>query len=185
MLDTGEVCEFLDCGGGRAPPKTTVPGCPLYEGTMSSEPSYLPGFGGSATATAAATTSGAAAGTGSAASGEITVTATQTEAETGAETASADTVITTPRPLATTPIPISGSSSSFPSSPDLGDSHLHSESSLSSAGSPEIEEATMAIGAATSSNVSQAAAAAVTTVGANALNIGVAAAGFVPGVIVG
>ncbi|KAF1735490.1 hypothetical protein CRV24_004414 [Beauveria bassiana] len=31
--DTGEVCEFLDCGGGRAPPKSTVPGCPLYTGT--------------------------------------------------------------------------------------------------------------------------------------------------------
>ncbi|OBT43744.1 hypothetical protein VE00_05628 [Pseudogymnoascus sp. WSF 3629] len=24
---TGEVCDLLDCGGGRAPPKTDVPGC--------------------------------------------------------------------------------------------------------------------------------------------------------------
>ncbi|KAH6900531.1 hypothetical protein B0T10DRAFT_31330 [Thelonectria olida] len=39
--DTGEICEFLDCGGGRAPPKTTVPGCPLYEGTATYSPSYL------------------------------------------------------------------------------------------------------------------------------------------------
>jgi hypothetical protein len=30
--DTGEICDLLDCGGGRAPPKTTVPGCPLYNG---------------------------------------------------------------------------------------------------------------------------------------------------------
>ncbi|KAJ6783523.1 hypothetical protein PWT90_02054 [Aphanocladium album] len=39
--DTGEVCDFLDCGGGRAPPKTTVPGCPLYEGTETYKPSYI------------------------------------------------------------------------------------------------------------------------------------------------
>lgn len=31
--DTGEVCDPHDCGGGRAPPKTDVPGCPLYTGT--------------------------------------------------------------------------------------------------------------------------------------------------------
>ncbi|KAI1421178.1 hypothetical protein F5Y12DRAFT_44729 [Xylaria sp. FL1777] len=49
--DTGEVCEFLDCGGGRAPPKTTVPGCPQYEGTATYSPSYLPGFGAAATST--------------------------------------------------------------------------------------------------------------------------------------
>lgn len=39
--ETGEVCDLLDCGGGRAPPKTTVPGCPLYSGTASYSPSYL------------------------------------------------------------------------------------------------------------------------------------------------
>ncbi|KAL6882745.1 cell wall protein [Trichoderma longibrachiatum] len=38
---SGELCEFLDCGGGRAPPKTTVPGCPLYSGTETYSPSYL------------------------------------------------------------------------------------------------------------------------------------------------
>ena len=42
---TGEICAFLDCGGGTAPPKTTVPGCPLYSGTASYEPSYLSGYG--------------------------------------------------------------------------------------------------------------------------------------------
>jgi len=31
--NTGELCNYLDCGGGRAPPKTDVPGCPLYKGT--------------------------------------------------------------------------------------------------------------------------------------------------------
>ncbi|OAA55641.1 hypothetical protein ISF_07746 [Cordyceps fumosorosea ARSEF 2679] len=39
--DTGEVCAFLDCGGGRAPPKTTVPGCPQYKGTDTYKPSYV------------------------------------------------------------------------------------------------------------------------------------------------
>jgi hypothetical protein len=38
---TGELCDFLDCGGGRAPPKTDVPGCPLYSGTATYSPSYL------------------------------------------------------------------------------------------------------------------------------------------------
>lgn len=28
-----EQCSILDCGGGRAPPKTNVPGCPQYTGT--------------------------------------------------------------------------------------------------------------------------------------------------------
>lgn len=42
--DTGEICEFLDCGGGRAPPKTTVPGCPLYSGTETVTPSFWEGF---------------------------------------------------------------------------------------------------------------------------------------------
>ncbi|KAG4220069.1 hypothetical protein PC116_g31452, partial [Phytophthora cactorum] len=47
--ETGEICEFLDCGGGRAPPKTTVPGCGGYEGTATYSPSFLPGFGASST----------------------------------------------------------------------------------------------------------------------------------------
>ncbi|GKT60061.1 siderophore biosynthesis [Colletotrichum tofieldiae] len=39
--DTGEICAALDCGGGRAPPKTTVPGCGSYEGTETYSPSFL------------------------------------------------------------------------------------------------------------------------------------------------
>ncbi|KAL2755422.1 hypothetical protein ACRALDRAFT_1064454 [Sodiomyces alcalophilus JCM 7366] len=44
--DTGEVCDMLDCGGGRAPPKTNVPGCPWYTGTEEYVPttSYLSCF---------------------------------------------------------------------------------------------------------------------------------------------
>ena len=31
--DDGQICDPLDCGGGRAPPKTDVPGCGNYKGT--------------------------------------------------------------------------------------------------------------------------------------------------------
>lgn len=48
---TGEICEFLDCGGGRAPPKTTVPGCDAYKGTATYSPNYLAGYGPNAAPT--------------------------------------------------------------------------------------------------------------------------------------
>lgn len=54
--DTGEICSFPDCGGGRAPPKTTQPGCGGYEGTETVTPSYWPGFRASTGTTAAPTT---------------------------------------------------------------------------------------------------------------------------------
>ncbi|KLU85508.1 hypothetical protein MAPG_04531 [Magnaporthiopsis poae ATCC 64411] len=38
--DTLEICTLLDCGGGRAPPKSK-PGCPLYQGTETVTPSFL------------------------------------------------------------------------------------------------------------------------------------------------
>ncbi|PTB70511.1 hypothetical protein BBK36DRAFT_1165036 [Trichoderma citrinoviride] len=44
-LNDGQICDPKDCGGGRAPPRTDVPGCPLYSGTILSEPiSYLSCF---------------------------------------------------------------------------------------------------------------------------------------------
>ncbi len=44
--DDGQICDPLDCGGGRAPPKSNVPCCPSYTGTLSCDtsPSYLPCF---------------------------------------------------------------------------------------------------------------------------------------------
>jgi len=62
---TGEVCAYLDCGGGRAPPKTNVPGCPLYSGTETYSPSFVnlqtllgdEAADGTATTTATTTTS--------------------------------------------------------------------------------------------------------------------------------
>ncbi|KAI7548233.1 hypothetical protein KC331_g4538 [Hortaea werneckii] len=64
---TGELCDPLDCGGGRAPPKYDVPGCPQYTGTESYSPSYLPGYG-SATAAPASTTAAPSGGSGSSSS---------------------------------------------------------------------------------------------------------------------
>ncbi|OJD25199.1 hypothetical protein ACJ73_03430 [Blastomyces percursus] len=32
--DDGMICDPLDCGGGRAPIKKDVPGCPAYTGTL-------------------------------------------------------------------------------------------------------------------------------------------------------
>lgn len=69
--DTGEICSFLDCGGGRAPPKTTVPGCPQYAGTATYTPEFLSGYptaGATASASAAETPSGGNTETGSAGS---------------------------------------------------------------------------------------------------------------------
>lgn len=40
VSDTLEICAGVDCGGGRAPPKS-VPGCPLYEGTETVTPKFL------------------------------------------------------------------------------------------------------------------------------------------------
>ncbi|KAL8317681.1 hypothetical protein RB597_001201 [Gaeumannomyces tritici] len=38
--DTLEICSLMDCGGGRAPPKSK-PGCPLYQGPETVTPSFL------------------------------------------------------------------------------------------------------------------------------------------------
>lgn len=53
---SGEICDFIDCGGGRAPPKTDQPGCPLYSGTATVTPSYLPGYGPNGKMVASTTT---------------------------------------------------------------------------------------------------------------------------------
>ncbi|KAJ5169874.1 uncharacterized protein N7500_002657 [Penicillium coprophilum] len=54
--DTGEICSFLDCGGGRAPPKTTQPGCPQYSGTETLTPDYIEGYGPNGKQAASTTT---------------------------------------------------------------------------------------------------------------------------------
>ncbi|KAI0148840.1 hypothetical protein GGR57DRAFT_474440 [Xylariaceae sp. FL1272] len=74
--DSGEICAFLDCGGGMAPPKTTVPGCAAYSGTATYSPSYLPGFGSSTSAPAHATSTSSSSSSSSAVSIESSATIT-------------------------------------------------------------------------------------------------------------
>src|ERR1700712_3241764 len=62
--ETGQICEMIDCGGGRAPPKHDVPGCNAYTGTATYSKLYLPGWGPDGKM---------AAPTGSAASGTSTM----------------------------------------------------------------------------------------------------------------
>ncbi|KAF5665628.1 siderophore biosynthesis [Fusarium denticulatum] len=52
--DDGMICDPLDCGGGRAPPKTGVPGCAGYTGTETIGTSYLSCWKPSTTLVAAA-----------------------------------------------------------------------------------------------------------------------------------
>lgn len=96
MPDTGEVCEMLDCGGGRAPPKTTVPGCPAYEGTETYSPKFLPGFEATTTDEEPAASTDHISNSGSGAE-DSAVTPTSTPAatsSTAAETGSAETPTT-------------------------------------------------------------------------------------------
>ncbi|KAG9511971.1 hypothetical protein KCV07_g9782, partial [Aureobasidium melanogenum] len=88
--DTGELCDFLDCGGGRAPPKTTVPGCLLYVGTETYKPSFLAGFSASVTAggvgsVEASVTSTAAASTFIASAAPTTTAAATTAVDDGTD----------------------------------------------------------------------------------------------------
>ncbi|RDL33656.1 uncharacterized protein BP5553_08024 [Venustampulla echinocandica] len=105
--ETGEICEILDCGGGRAPPKTTVPGCGAYSGTATYSPKFLAGFNG-ASSTQAAPSSQAPAATTSA--GDSTPSPSSKDAETpkittapttsGAAGAGTSTLVTSTAPPA-------------------------------------------------------------------------------------
>lgn len=63
--DDGQICDPLDCGGGRAPAKTTDPCCTAaYTGTAAcvDTPSYMPCFTASSTSTATVVKTTTAAG---------------------------------------------------------------------------------------------------------------------------
>lgn len=76
--DTGAICDALDCGGGRAPPKTTVPGCPLYSGPLPSTTRFLECWTPTSSSAAVTTTSTSAGAGGT--------TATPTEGGLGVQT---------------------------------------------------------------------------------------------------
>jgi len=106
--NTGELCGGLDCGGGRAPPKTDVPGCPQYKGTELpiTTPQFLPCWtppGGSSKTTSA---SGSVATTGSSSatvtpSGSHSSATPTTLAPTGAGSGSGTTTKPTGAPVVT------------------------------------------------------------------------------------
>ncbi|KAK3675742.1 hypothetical protein LTR78_004383 [Recurvomyces mirabilis] len=132
---TGEMCAALDCGGGRAPPKTDVPGCPQYSGTGTYSPSYntawatgaaaLGGYGTSATATASTTGSWSAWETDSASSSwDLYTTAPTSSAVTSAPVSSSASTTST---ASTTPIvpvaPVVPSNGTMPSGTGSSPSH--------------------------------------------------------------
>jgi len=90
---TGELCEFLDCGGGRAPPKTTVPGCAQYSGTETYSPSYLAGYG-SATASPTASADKSAATSAAASSSTSAASSVTSSSSFDWEAAETDTAMT-------------------------------------------------------------------------------------------
>ncbi|KAL7913284.1 hypothetical protein GGI35DRAFT_285464 [Trichoderma velutinum] len=115
---TGELCDLLDCGGGRAPPKTNVPGCPLYSGTETYSPSYL----NLQTKAAAAGQATATGSSGATVTGETQVTTKATAApsttletsvsKTASETDSAVQTTAAPSTTAAAPPPVKSSASS-------------------------------------------------------------------------
>ncbi|TGJ84733.1 hypothetical protein E0Z10_g4019 [Xylaria hypoxylon] len=136
--DTGEICEFLDCGGGRAPPKTTVPGCPSYEGTATYSPSYLPGFGAVATSTSS---SAGAVATESSASDD------SSSSESASTSASENASITSP-PVTTTTATATSSGAVQTQTGSTSETASSSSSSSSAADSAATESSTSSVSAA-------------------------------------
>ncbi|KAF2994751.1 hypothetical protein E8E14_003504 [Neopestalotiopsis sp. 37M] len=153
--DTGEICQYLDCGGGRAPPKTTVPGCAAYAGTASYTPSYLPGFGSDATPSSTAAAAGSAeesVTTTAAATSVATTEATATTDASGLPTITGDVTA------------LSGTVGTITSAATLATTTSSGKSSMSTASSSSST-------AASASNVSTAAGS-MATAGPMALLIG-------------
>ncbi|KAF2270128.1 hypothetical protein CC78DRAFT_539386 [Lojkania enalia] len=128
---TGEICSILDCGGGRAPPKTTVPGCAAYVGTATYEPSFLSGYG-ETTATAEALS-------------EVYATSTQAYAASSAEETIVETAPATSEEIASTlgtitsAVPIGTGS---PSGSILPSGNLTASATYSLTASPSVPVAT-------------------------------------------
>ena len=108
--ETGEICDFPDCGGGRAPPKYNVPGCPLYTGTATLTPSYLPGYGPGAKPTVTGPTA-----TGKPSSFTTTHSGTTTSATSQTGTISSSRSLITPGPTGPSSSGAASSSSPVPS----------------------------------------------------------------------
>ncbi|KAI6086825.1 hypothetical protein F4821DRAFT_237541 [Hypoxylon rubiginosum] len=144
--DSGEICAFLDCGGGRAPPKTTVPGCAAYSGTATYTPSFLPGFGADATGATTVTGDSSPAETSAVVASSTSTTAAGADVTSAAGNGLSSFVATiTAAPSSTTTLETSttatGSSSGGSSS--AGSSQAAVSSSSASASSSVSQAAAM------------------------------------------
>ncbi|KAI0474330.1 hypothetical protein F4859DRAFT_86670 [Xylaria cf. heliscus] len=148
--DTGEVCELLDCGGGRAPPKTTVPGCDGYVGTATYSPTFLPGFGAAA-ATPTSTSADTVATESSASEGSSSSEAAS-PSPTGSIVISASTSGT-----ATFTAPYRVSSSSLETQTGASDSSAAVETQTGSSGSSAAAGTEMGSGSGSETTSSSAA----------------------------
>jgi hypothetical protein len=134
--DSGEICSFLDCGGGRAPPKTTVPGCPGYHGTATVTPDYIEGWGPNGKQAASTTT---VQSTSAAASTTAEALTTTQASETTAASDASETIAS------------SSSSASSPENTSLTASDLTATESMTITTSPSLATADATSAAATSS----------------------------------
>jgi hypothetical protein len=136
--DTGELCEFLNCGGGRAPPKTDVPGCAAYSGTATYSPQYLPNFVAKTTAAAAVSS---------------------TDAPTSA-------AVVAPQPTSAAAAPSTDASvqqAAAPTASAASDDHASDDSSASTDGAPAVTSAASAAGSAPAAASTSALRTGVTT----------------------
>ncbi|BAE63394.1 unnamed protein product [Aspergillus oryzae RIB40] len=146
--DTGEICDFPDCGGGRAPPKYNQPGCAAYTGTETLTPSYLPGWGPDGKV-APSTSAVSASATHSEAE------ATSTGAVTSDTTKTGSTLITA-APTLSTGVSSSAAGSSSPAGSSSRVAESGSSSSSASSGSRGSSNTTSSAGVLATGNAASA-----------------------------
>ncbi|KAK4176415.1 hypothetical protein QBC36DRAFT_329346 [Triangularia setosa] len=176
LPDTGEICEILDCGGGRAPPKTNVPGCGNYAGTEEYKPRFWTGFNAEPTTTSVVAPVKPTTTNVNTAGPVVTLTTTKTK-EVPVETGAAETgedgeeVKETKGPVPTTLVTVSSSA------PGAGGETRTVEEVVETTEGPDARDAEEAAQSTSSSSVSTAGAA---PTGAVMMGVvaGVAAAGL-------
>ncbi|KAG9249309.1 hypothetical protein BJ878DRAFT_484811 [Calycina marina] len=119
---TGEICRILGCGGGLAPNRLNVAGCPGYTGTTSYSPSFFADFeeatittAVSVLSTASASTTSAAASSAQAIAADLTIltgVAQSTTSTTDSDTSNTMTTSPTTSSPSTSPESAAGSSPS-------------------------------------------------------------------------
>ncbi|EIT77817.1 hypothetical protein AO1008_06105 [Aspergillus oryzae 100-8] len=146
--DTGEICDFPDCGGGRAPPKYNQPGCAAYTGTETLTPSYLPGWGPDGKV-APSTSAVSASATHSEAEATFTGAVTSDTTKTGS-------TLITAAPTLSTGVSSSAAGSSSPAGSSSRVAESGSSSSSASSGSRGSSNTTSSAGVLATGNAASA-----------------------------